>query len=211
MREIEPFALKQQIPIYEKACDMIHWLHSFDELPAQAQGPCVLIGAIGGDERIQRQTRRAWALHMAAQCFGATGLTIGTVSGGALRFFHGETPAPLYLSHATRDGFSAVAVGRQPLGIDLERMGAAFEPAWNILHASERIYLQNLPQAEWHSAFLQIWTAKEAALKLIGTGLLQAPETMEWRGADVFDHVQQRRLHLDIHSAESCICALARF
>ena len=190
---------------------MVHWVQSFEDLPVQAQQPCVLIGTIGGDLREQRQTRRAWALHMAGHCFGANGLTIGTTPDGALRFLKGETPAPLYLSHATRDGLSAVAVGRQPLGVDLERMGAAFEPAWNILHSHERSYLERLPQAERHSAFLHMWTAKEAALKLIGIGLLQAPETVEWRGTHVFDHVRQRRLHLDVYSAESCICALARF
>ena len=177
----------------------------------KAQGPCVLIGAIVGDEHEQRQTRRAWALHMAGHCFGARGLTIGRTPEGALRFLKGETPAPLYLSHATRDGLSAVAVGWQSLGVDLERIGPSFEPAWNILHDRERKWLQNLPEPQRHLIFLQMWTAKEAALKLSGIGLLQPPETMEWRGADLFDHIHQRCVQLDIHSAESFICTLARF
>ena len=190
---------------------MIHWVQSFETLPVKAQSPCVLIGTIGGDEREQRQTRRAWALHMAGHCFGASGLTIGTTPEGALRFLKGETPAPLYLSHATRDGLSAVAVGWQSLGVDLERIGPSFEPAWNILHDRERKWLQNLPEPQRHLIFLQMWTAKEAALKLSGIGLLQPPETMEWRGEDLFDHIHQRCVQLDIHSAESFICTLARF
>ena len=77
----------------------------------------------------------------------------------------------LHVSVAGRGALAAFGLSRQPIGVDLEPVGAAVEPAWNILHASERAWLQGLAAGERHRAFLQIWTVKEAYLKMLGLGL----------------------------------------
>ena len=81
----------------------------------------------------------------------------------------------LYVSVAGRGALAAFALAAQPVGVDLEPLGAPLEPAWNILHASERAWLNGLSDAARHAAFLKIWTVKEACLKMLGLGLRLEP------------------------------------
>ena len=188
---------------------MIHWARTLADLPEQAHAPCVLICPVTGDQRQPRAVRRKLAIQIAEQCFGEAALQIRRTPAGALRFFDGAAAASIYLSHATREGLSVIAVGRQPLGVDLERIGPDFEPAWNILHAREKERLASLSGAPRHQMFLEMWTAKEAALKLTGVGLLVEPGLIEWRGHDVYDHVENRSRSLFCF-IEPCqfVCAL---
>ncbi|MDV0429803.1 4'-phosphopantetheinyl transferase superfamily protein [Lactiplantibacillus sp. DA1] len=73
-----------------------------------------------------------------------------------------------------------VAVGPGPLGIDVEQVRPhdldairrAFTPAeWHLL--------QTLSAQERQRLGWQLWTAKEAVLKLVGCGLTQAPRQVE--------------------------------
>ena len=79
------------------------------------------------------------------------------------------------VSSTSRDNYLGLAFGRHPLGIDLEILGPAHEPAWNILHASERAWLKTLDGDSQHEAFIKIWTLKEAYLKALRTGLNREP------------------------------------
>lgn len=68
-----------------------------------------------------------------------------------------------------------IAVGRQIVpGIDLERLRPrprALEIAQRYFSAGEAAALATLPAADRSTAFLELWTAKEAVLKALGRGI----------------------------------------
>ncbi|KFC74209.1 4'-phosphopantetheinyl transferase [Bosea sp. LC85] len=82
----------------------------------------------------------------------------------------------LHLSLATRSGMVAVGLAERPIGIDVERVEQGTEPPLAVLHPSERDILLALPAAERPLAFAQLWSAKEAYVKALGTGFAHAPE-----------------------------------
>lgn len=86
----------------------------------------------------------------------------------------------LALSLAGRDDLVAAAVADGPIGVDVETIGARFDPPLNILHAAERAALAAAGGAA-HELFLRIWTAKEAYVKALGTGFSREPEEIEIR------------------------------
>lgn len=68
------------------------------------------------------------------------------------------------------DGCVAVAVAREAVGIDVERVkNARDELAARFFHPQERQWMAR--QADRTRAFYEIWTRKEAYLKMCGTGL----------------------------------------
>lgn len=85
----------------------------------------------------------------------------------------------LSVSMAGREDWLALALAGSPLGVDLEPVGGAQEPAWNVLSPGEQARLRALPAADRWPAFLALWTAKEAYLKAIGLGLSREPRTIE--------------------------------
>ncbi len=194
---------------------MASWVHHLDELNAESGGPCVLLTPIIGSEFEQRAHRRALALKMAEIAFDKAGLKIGSTQKGALRFFENDKPAAIYLSHATRCGFSAIAVARGPIGVDLELVQPQFEPAWNILHAHEKIMLEKLDienrdKSAQHHAFLKIWTGKESCLKLDGQGLLVDPGLIEVVGYKARNHANAASYRLDYFETDRLIACLAQ-
>ena len=84
-------------------------------------------------------------------------------------------PHGLVLSSASRDGVAAVAVGRGPLGVDIEAVEPGREPPWYVLHERERALLASLSEGEREREFARIWAAKEAYLKALGLGLDREP------------------------------------
>lgn len=96
-------------------------------------------------------------------------------------------PGGLHVSISARGDWAALAVSDRPVGVDLEIIGPALEPAWNVLAKSERGALAALPAQDRHRAFLELWTAKEAYLKARGSGLAREPsEIAATFGADSF-------------------------
>jgi len=193
---------------------MVTWVHHLNELSAAPRDPCVLLTPLSGSELEQRAHRRALASKMAEIVFGEAGLKIGSTQEGALRFFANDRPVSLFLSHATRGGVSAIAVARTPVGVDLELLQPYFEPAWNILHAHEKDLLENLDsktreQSAQHHAFLKIWTAKEACLKLDGRGLLVEPGLLEVIGHTARNHANAASYKLDYFETDRLIACLA--
>ena len=63
---------------------------------------------------------------------------------------------------------------RQEVGIDIERVRSDFAPeelAAQVFSEAEQVWLDDCPPARRHSAFLTLWTAKEAYVKAGGKGL----------------------------------------
>lgn len=95
----------------------------------------------------------------------------------------------LHLSLATRAGLVAVALSHQPAGVDIEGVELTAEPPLAALHPGERAMLQALPPPARPLAFAQLWSAKEAYVKALGTGFRRAPESFLVRlaGLDLFE------------------------
>ena len=83
----------------------------------------------------------------------------------------------LHLSLSTRSGLVAVALAHRPVGVDVERIDCSAAPPLGSLHPNERAALAALPESARPLAFAQIWTAKEAYVKALGTGFVRAPES----------------------------------
>lgn len=90
-----------------------------------------------------------------------------------------ERPAGtgLHLSLATRSGFVAVALARDPVGVDVERIDERSAPPLAVLHPRERAAILALPEPSRPLAFARIWCAKEAYAKALGLGFVRAPES----------------------------------
>lgn len=87
-----------------------------------------------------------------------------------------ETPSLRFnLSHS--DGALAIAVSRYEVGIDIEKIRLI--PDWrdlaeNVLTPTDAATIASHAKAERSTAFLRCFTAREAYLKAIGTGLATA-------------------------------------
>jgi phosphopantetheinyl transferase len=99
--------------------------------------------------------------------------TIGHEAGG--RPFLIGLP-DLHISLATRSGVVAIALARSPVGIDVEALSDGPHPV-GMLHASEGAMLGALPASDRNRAFTQLWAAKEAYVKALGTGFLREPDS----------------------------------
>lgn len=101
----------------------------------------------------------------------------------------------LHLSLATRDGLVAVALAHDPVGIDVERIDLGAEPPLAALHPQESGALLALPGPARPLAFAQLWSAKEAYVKALGTGFIRAPESFAVRllPAEQFEVIDAER------------------
>jgi len=132
--------------------------------------------------------RRASTRRMVAARLGVSprDVVVGHAPSGAPMIL--APPAALHVSVSGRGDFCAIGLAPSPIGVDIEPLGAAAEPAWNILHQTERRGLRALDRAARHEAFLRLWTAKEAYLKALGQGMSREPSRVEivFGAADVF-------------------------
>ena len=124
------------------------------------------------------QARRSLLRALAARVLGYAPDRI------AISHWEGRAPvlvspagAGLCLSSSSRAGLAALAVGRGALGLDIEAVEPARDPPWNVLHPEEQIWLAGLDPGERSRAFARLWAAKEAYLKLLGTGLRREPSS----------------------------------
>lgn len=83
----------------------------------------------------------------------------------------------LHLSLATRAGLVAVALAHQPVGVDVEAVDPGAAPPMDVLHPEEAAWLLARPPEHRALAFAQLWSAKEAYVKALGTGFARAPES----------------------------------
>lgn len=91
-------------------------------------------------------------------------------------------PAPrVSLSHDGWGCVAAVSPDDAPVGVDAEQLGRVQRPEAlaAAMTAAETAWLQQQPEARRPEALLQLWCAKEAAGKCLGTGLQGAPGAFE--------------------------------
>lgn len=158
------------------------WLIATDERPAN----------LPARSKLRRETARRIIA-------GQFGLPVK-----AVEIVHDERGQPLlrhpagtglHLSLATRGGLVAVALAGRPVGVDVERIDPAADPPLAALHPDERKALLALPAPARPLAFAQIWTAKEAYVKALGTGFVRPPESflVILRPQERFDVVDPER------------------
>lgn len=155
------------------------WLTSPSETTASL--PAIwLIATDGGPANLAERSalRRMTARDILARQLG--------VSAGELEIDHDAKGRPLlagpaglglHISLATRLGFVAVALARQPVGVDVERIDQSSPLPFAVLHARERSALLALPEPQRARAFARIWSAKEAYVKALGLGFARSPDS----------------------------------
>lgn len=168
----------------------MHWLSSADDT-ASALPAVWLIATQAQPANLpeRAELRRSLARKVLAHQFG--------LAEDAVEIGHGPAGRPLivaphgtglHLSLATRAGLVAIALAHRPVGVDVEQVALAGEPPLAALHSDERRWLENLPAPARPLAFAQLWSAKEAYVKALGTGFARAPESfaVELDGAERF-------------------------
>jgi len=159
------------------------WLSRVDET-APALPAAWLIAT--GTQPVNLQERSALRRSLARKVLAhQLGLTEATVEIGHEPAGRPLITAPqgcgLHLSLATRAGLVAIALAHRPVGIDVEQVAPADEPPLAVLHSEERRWLGLLPAPARSAAFAQLWSAKEAYVKALGTGFARAPESFAVR------------------------------
>ncbi|MBR1553442.1 MAG: 4'-phosphopantetheinyl transferase superfamily protein [Schwartzia sp.] len=89
-----------------------------------------------------------------------------------------ELPVSVSLSHS--GAYLAVAVGKNALGVDVERrrkLNLSVSKRW--FRPEEHAFLLSQPEEGRAQSFLRLWTLKEAALKCTGEGLSGGLETVD--------------------------------
>jgi phosphopantetheinyl transferase len=126
------------------------------------------------------QGRRAALLGFCAESLSLAPqrLSLAHDAFGAPRLRIDGAPGDWRVSSASRERLALFGLSRQRIGVDVEIatvLEPAIEPAWNILHDSEKAALAALPEAGRAQEFLRLWTAKEAYVKALGLGLRREP------------------------------------
>lgn len=166
------------------------WLSSIDQTaPALPAAWLIATQTQPANLPERSELRRSLARKLLASQFGLTeaAVEIGHEPAGRPLILRPRGTG-LHLSLATRSGLVAVALAHRPVGIDVERVALASEPPLAVLHPDERHWLECLPASARPLAFAQLWSAKEAYVKALGTGFARAPESFAVRfdGAERF-------------------------
>lgn len=123
------------------------------------------------------QTRAALR-QVLGHCLGLPPLAIGLEEGhhGKPRLAASLPRLEFNVSHSGQ--LALIALGRTPLGIDLEHLDRPLD--WRELapaccHPDELPALRRMPDPDGHRQFLRLWTLREAYVKGTGEGLSQSP------------------------------------
>ncbi|HEY8384314.1 MAG TPA: 4'-phosphopantetheinyl transferase superfamily protein [Microvirga sp.] len=150
---------------------MIRWIESLSAWNGAA--PAVLTR-----ERLSREDRHALLHAMVVKAVNRTAADVEIV--------HGRDRPPsvarpigsgLYLSSASRDGFTALAVADRRVGVDVEIAAPEAPIPRTVLHPIEAAALDELHGLEQARAFARVWSLKGAYLKALGLGLKREPSS----------------------------------
>ncbi len=136
--------------------------------------------------RRPKGTRREPLLALLASYLGVAPADVRLVAGEhgrpALAPAHGDM-LDFNWSHSGEQALVALARGIAP-GIDLEQRRTranALEIAQRFFTAEEAAWLGTLDEADRRTAFLELWTAREAVLKALGRGLAFGLDRLAFR------------------------------
>jgi 4'-phosphopantetheinyl transferase len=157
----------------------MHWSEDADAIsPALPAIWLVRTGTHPRDLTERSALRRGTAQRIVARQLGCRDDDVVIEHDAAGRPLLATPGAPgLHLSLATRAGIVAVGLARHPLGVDVESVDAATPLPLDLLHPDERKFLDAIPAAPRAIAFAQLWAAKEAYVKALGSGFRRAPES----------------------------------
>ncbi len=146
-----------------------HWIEDASQASGDF-GACALIRPAGSaGMRVQAHAELVAAM---LGCEAAR-VTMGHDAAGRPLLL--QPAQPLHLSRAAREGVAVLCAARCPVGVDIETVETDREPAWNVLSPTEQDWLRALPASAAAQAFAALWSAKEAYLKALGTGLRREP------------------------------------
>lgn len=127
---------------------------------------------------------------------------------------------PVYFNLTHSAGAGVIAVSEDhPVGVDLEfvnRKTKVLEIARSVLNDRELAYLERTRAEDRERLFFHFWTAKEAYLKLLGTGLSLEPRKVSLQlgsnfpvGCETKGYSEGTLTYLDLHddSAICCLCS----
>lgn len=89
--------------------------------------------------------------------------------------------SPVHFSVSRTAGLAVVAIARDPIGVDVERVVPLPELdalVGTCLDAREAAFFAQLPAGERTAFFYRCWTRKEACLKALGVGLTRDPRSV---------------------------------
>ena len=142
------------------------------------------------------QTRAALR-QVLGHCLGLPPLAIGLEEGhhGKPRLAASLPRLEFNVSHSGQ--LALIALGRTPLGIDLEHLDRPLD--WRELapaccHPDELPALRRMPDPDGHRQFLRLWTLREAYVKGTGEGLSQPPADIRLEYGDAAWPDAARRL-----------------
>lgn len=120
-----------------------------------------------------------------------------------------DTDEPCFFNLSHSDAMAVLAVGDVPVGVDIERVGPLPEGvAETFFSADECAALAAVQPEEREHAFYRCWTAKEAVLKALGTGLSLSGKSFTV-GFTVREDI--RLLHADWSDTDTSSWQLAGF
>lgn len=142
--------------------------------PAPDKGDYLDEARPGASDRSYFLARRAALRSFVAMHFG--------IEGEAVRIRYDEPGAPrviepgnCFVSVSGRGPLAVLCVASHPAGVDFEPVEDKVPVVEDVLHPSERMAVRAREGAARIEYFLQIWTAKEAYLKALGSGLTHDP------------------------------------
>lgn len=115
-------------------------------------------------------------------------------------------PAGWSVSLAGGREWCAIAIGREPLGIDVEPVAGEPLPP-DLLTAGERVWLAGLPTHERPAASLACWTGKEAHAKRLGRPRQEEPSGIEVLGGEA--RSASGRSRLEVRRGEGWVATVA--
>jgi 4'-phosphopantetheinyl transferase len=161
---------------------------------------------------------RAYLRTTLADCLDITPETVDLKRHEHGKLYLEDDPVYFNLTHSAGSG--VIVVSEEHLvGVDLEfvnRKVKALEVARTVLVDRELDYLEATRAADRERMFLYFWTAKEAYLKLLGTGLSLEPNKVSLQlgsrfpvGCESKGYSEGKLTYLDLND-ESAICCLCR-
>lgn len=140
-------------------------------------------------------TARGWLRHVLGAATATAPADVRLVDGPGKPRLEGPAGLSFNLAHAGE--LALVAVADREVGVDLEHVDSGpggLEAVGLACSPAEARALAGLAPAARPTAFLRLWTAKEAYLKGIGVGLAVAPATI---GVGRADDAGFRPVHVD--------------